>query len=150
MSGIIDKQFMQINDRNDLLNKRHTHSQLKSITVMPKEGLTLKQLAAQAALASGLQKEINAVRRENETLRRDAQHLDKVGLGDRAGRQLQALASTFVACAEPSLFHYYQTRCRRTTAASIAKYPSAECQKCHKLLAIYDIDSGIPLLLSNQ
>jgi hypothetical protein len=56
MSGIIDKQFMQINDRNDLLNKRHTHSQLKSITVMPKEGLTPKQLAAQAALASGLQK----------------------------------------------------------------------------------------------
>ena len=47
---------MQINDLNDLLQKRdrdmrRARTQLRSITAMPKEGLSLKQLAAQAALA---------------------------------------------------------------------------------------------------
>lgn len=91
---------MQINDLNDLLRKRdrdmkRTRSQLKSITTMPKEGLSIKQLAAQAALAAGLQQQVAALSSDNETLRRASQQRNCAGLGERAGRQLQELASAF-------------------------------------------------------
>jgi hypothetical protein len=151
-SGTMDKLLMQINDPNDLLNKRdrdmrHATSQLKSITVMPKEGLTLKQLAAQAALASGLHKEISASRRENEPLRCAARHRDQVALGDRAGRQLQALASAFAVRVDSPLIPYYQMESQPTTAGSILSQP--EDFDTH-YLDIYDTDSGISSFLSNQ
>lgn len=100
---------MQINDLNDLLRKRdrdmrRARAQLKSITAMPKEGLNLKQLAAQAALATGLQEQVAALSADNEALRRAAQTREFAGLGDRAGRQLQALASAFAVRPGPPFY----------------------------------------------
>ena len=76
---------------------------------MPKEGLSLKQLAAQAALAAGLQQQVAGLSADNEALRRAAQQRDDAGLGDRAGRQLQALASAFAVREEPSVEPGYST-----------------------------------------
>jgi hypothetical protein len=97
----------QIDDLNDLLRKRdrdmrRARLQLKSITRVPKEGVTLKQLAAQAALAVGLQRQLAQLAADNETLRRAAQQRDYDGLGARAGRQLQALASAFAVRPSPA------------------------------------------------
>ena len=76
---------------------RRTRTQLNSITAMPKEGLSLKQLAAQAALAAGLQDQVASLSADNETLRRATQQRDSADLGEHAERQVQALASAFAA-----------------------------------------------------
>jgi hypothetical protein len=108
---------LQIDDLNALLIKRQREAkrlraQVASLAGMPKEGLSLKQLAARAALADTLQRQNDALAAENDALQRAAAARGDVGkavkgestVGERAARQLRALADVFTVWPASSMY----------------------------------------------
>lgn len=92
---------MQIEDLNDLLSKRQRdlrrmRAQIDSVLQVPQQGVTLKQLAAKAALAERLQQQLDSLATRNEALRHDASVAEaRGGLRGAARQRLQSLAAAF-------------------------------------------------------
>eukprot|EP00892_Ulva_mutabilis_P007284 jgi/Ulvmu1/4928/UM203_0007.1 len=95
-------QSQTIEDLNDLLSKRQREvrrmrAQVEAVLRVPQQGVTLKQLAAKAALAERLQRQLDALAARNEALRRDVARAAAAhsGVRSRTRQRLQTLAAAF-------------------------------------------------------
>lgn len=71
-------------------------AQIDGVLRVPEKGVTLKQLAAKAAVAEQLQQQLDSLAARNEVLRRDVAAAEaRGGFSAGARQRLQALAAAF-------------------------------------------------------